>query len=347
MLSFKSVDSMVMAIEDKKNSYTPDNECYRKILNENVDLFRLLRFLEKTNPCDQRYYLYKRVIIISYGMSWDFFKIGRKHSIKGRFRIIGLPISLPNPGYLIAKEDEETWNSIDRIIKEVADSLKGITIVLNADKDIFDGRLAPSNFVFYNRFQSFEQYLSSLRSSYRRKIKAVLKKGEGLSYTRLQKYGFTQEHYELYLSVCNRAKMVFRILSLDFFRDCDAEIFEVRDRQNRLLAMIQLKDIEKELYFLYVGFNKDYELIKDPAHINNIDLYFNLLLFIIRYGIEKGYSKIVFGQTSAESKSKIGCTQELKYIYITSSNPLIKAFFRVFPRFYSFKPYAALHNVFK
>ena len=43
--------------------------------------------------------------------------------------------------------------------------------------------------------------------------------------------------------------MVFRILPFDFFRDWYGEIFEVRDGQNRLLAMIQLLDVEKDLYF--------------------------------------------------------------------------------------------------
>ncbi|NLA85279.1 MAG: GNAT family N-acetyltransferase [Clostridiales bacterium] len=347
MLSFKSMDSMVKAIEDGSVSGTEDIEYYRKIVWENEALFKLLRFLEKTNPCEQRYYLYKRVIIISYIMSWEFFKIGKKHCIRGRFRVIGLPVSLPNPGYLIANEDEETRSSIERIIKEAADSLKGITIVLNADKDISDGRLAPSNFVFYNRFQNFEEYLSALRSSYRRKIKNTLKRGRELRFIRLEKGRFTQEHYDLYLSVCNRTKMVFRILPFDFFRDWYGEIFEVRDGQNRLLAMIQLLDVEKDLYFLYVGFKEDHDEDRQTSGINNIDLYFNLLLFIIRYGIEKGYNRIVFGQTSEESKSKVGCVQELKYVYISSSNPLVRIFFRIFPRFYSFEPYSIVHNVFK
>jgi hypothetical protein len=347
MVSFKSIDSMIMAIEDESRSSMTDNGSYRKIIKENDDLIKFLRFLEKTNPCNQEYFLYKKVIIISYMMRWEFFKLGKNHSFSGGFRIIGLPVSLSNPGYLIAEGDEETKSSIDRIIREAADSLKGITIVLNADRDISGGRLAPSTFVFYNKFSTFQEYLGSLRSSYRRKMNAILHKGRELCFNKLEKGCFTQEHHDLYLSVCERASMIFRTLSFEYFRDCEAEVFEIRDKQNRLLAMIQLKDIERDLYFLYVGFRKDDEKAEDLAQLNHIDLYFNVLLFIIKYGIKKGYRRIVFGQTSAESKSKVGCAEELKYMYMTSSNPLTKAFFRMFPRFYSFKPYNVIHNVFK
>ncbi|HSL86815.1 MAG TPA: hypothetical protein VK861_07755, partial [Bacteroidales bacterium] len=73
----------------------------------------------------------------------------------------------------------------------------------------------------------------------------------------------------------------------------------------------------------------------------------NMLLFIIKYGITHDYQKIVLGQTASESKSKLGAVEELTYLYVTSSNPVVRLFFEMFPSIYSFQPYAIEHKVFK
>lgn len=347
MVSFDSINDMIDALSEGKDNLVPHKETYKEIIMQNRDLFEFLKFLETANPCHQKYFLFKKVIFISYTGCKDILKPGRHCSIKFRFRIIGMPVSLPNPGYLTAEGDEETRSNIAGIIKEAVGTLKGTTIVLNADTAIKGGQPALSNFIFYNEFSGFQDYLESLRSGYRRKIKYYLERGRKLTFTRLGKGCFTRKHYDLYLSVCKRAAKVMRIMPYEYFRDCDADVYEVKDEKSRLLAILQLKAMDGVLYFLYVGFKQEDEWRGQPDIIRQIDLYYNLLLFIIKLGIEGGYSKIVFGQTSAESKSKVGCREENKYIWISSKNPFVSCFLKLFPGLYRFKPYSINHRVFK
>lgn len=344
MECFDTIDALAGALGKRAESNDADAGFCRDILEENRGMLEYLRLLEKTNPCRQRYFLDQSTVVISYEACWVLFSIG-KLAFKFRYRVIGMPVSLSNPGCLVAKCDDGSRAALPGLLKRLADSLKGLTIVLNTDAPICGMRMAPPTYVFYNRFSSFDGYLAALRSSYRRKFSAVLEKGKHMQYARLGKDGFTEEHYKLYLSVCGRAAMVFRILPFDYFKCCSTDIFEARDGAGRLAASVQLREIDRVLYFVYVGFGSgDGCGAQGPGMA---DLYYNLLLFIIRHGIENGCRKIVFGQTSDESKSKVGCTMEPRYMYITSSNPLIRLFFRLFPGFPSFRPHGVRYHVFK
>ncbi|OQB25029.1 MAG: hypothetical protein BWY11_00693 [Firmicutes bacterium ADurb.Bin182] len=342
MKSFHSIDSLIGEAECGSGE---EFEHYRKIIRENKDLVNFLRFLEVANPCDQEYFLYKNTIIISYIMRYTFIKLG-KNRVSWRFRIIGLPVSLSDPGYLTAKEDEKTRASISVILREIANRLKGTTIILNADNELSGNCRTLPTFVFYNRFAAFNEYLDALRSNYRRKIKSILVKGKELVFRKIKPGEFTKEHYELYLSVLNRASIVARVMPIEYFKSGGSEIFEATDKQGRLLAFIQLKELDGVLNFLYVGFRKN-ESRDLNTELQPVDLYFNLLLFIIRYGIENGYRKIVFGQTAGESKSKVGCKEETRYMYMTSSNPIIKGFLGLFRGIIALGTNETHYNVFK
>lgn len=343
METFKSVSAMLQAIAQGCRDSVPEYLRYREIAEANRELFKLLEFLETANPCAQEYRLFKGVIIISYTAHWTFFKLGR-FRIKRSFRMIGLPASLPEPGYL-AGSDAESQIAAAKIVKEAADGLKGMTVVLNAPQYMPGGLPGPESYAFINRFSNFEEYLASLRSPYRRKLKAFLNKGRELAYCKLNKGEFTRGHYKLYLDVCRRSPFVFRILPMEYFRECDSEIFEVRYK-NALLGFVQLLGIKDSLYFMYVGFRKT-EDDDETAPISSVALYYNMLLFIIRHGIQNGYKRIVFGQTSGESKRCVGCFAEPKYMYFTSSNKLVKLFFKVFGRLFAFRQTQAPRAVFK
>ena len=64
-------------------------------------------------------------------------------SIKMNIRVIGLPVDLSYGGYLMAQDDINISNSIGQLLKEAADQIrdqfKGVTLVLNSDKDIWKG----------------------------------------------------------------------------------------------------------------------------------------------------------------------------------------------------------------
>ncbi len=320
-----------------------DREIYSSILREHDDEISLLRMLEETSPSDQRYHLYRHVIFITFSRKKSCLRFG-SHSLDIGVTFVGFPMSIPLCGYLYLKNQNRT--SLSEIVRSFARTQKGTVVVLNAGTDLHKGHLTESVFVFAHDFKTFEEYISATRSSYHKKIIQSLKKGSGLTMRQIEPSEFSQEHYDLYLSVHERMKQRLITMPLEFFRKCPGVIVEIRD-DRQLLAFVQMKEVSGVLYFILGGFRKNEEEYPFPPTLSHIDLYYNMLLLVIRYGIEHNYRRIVLGQTAAESKSKLGAHEELAYLYVTSSNPFVRGFLSLFPDLYSFAPYGVQHNVFK
>lgn len=182
--------------------------------------------------------------------------------------------------------------------------------------------------------------MDDLRSPYRRRLKKALEKQEKIEIRKIDRRDFTNNHYSLYKSVMDRTKDPLETLPLEFFKKYNAEIYEIVDKDtNRILAFFQLKEIGNTLYFLFCGFRKEDNEI--------YDLYFNLLIKIVEIGIERKVKEINFGQTSEESKLKIGCDEFNKYLCIYHSNPILNKLLNFLLPYFSYKPYKTRHHVFK
>lgn len=290
----------------------------------------LLNLLERVNPCGQDYYITDEVILISYRFKLNIFNFTKFLPIYINTRIIGLPISLCEKGY---------WGHSSKV-KLIIHSIKGLKIVLNAEGDLGTSGQTLSTFVFYNRFEDFNDYLNSLRSPYRRRIKKALNLSEKLKIESIDKKDFTNEHYDLYINVMERTKDPLETLSIEFFTHYDSEIYEFKDRDsNLLLGFIQLKEIDDILYFFFGGFKREFN--------EEYDLYYNMLIQILKIGMERNIKTINFGQTAEESKLKIGCVEEKRYLYIHHSNKLINNILQILAPKFSYKPYNTIHHVFK
>ena len=300
------------------------------IHNINSELVTLLKVLEEVNPCNQRYEVYRESFMISYRFRINLLNFLGKVALNINAQIIGLPISICEKSYFGNGSD------IIRMIQ----NKKGLKIVLNADDDLGCKGLTLSTFIFYNNFNTFSEYVDRMRHTYRRRVnKALLHRGQ-LLIRELNYTDFTTEHYSLYKSVMTRTDNPLEILDIEFFRRYNSRIYEFLDKKtNRLLGFIQLKEIEDTLYFMFCGFNKE---DNEPY-----DLYYNMLLKIIEEGIEKGVKKINFGQTSEETKLKIGCKMEPRYLGIYHSNRLLNYILQLLLPMFSYKPYKVVHNVFK
>ncbi|MFO7888379.1 MAG: hypothetical protein R6U59_08675 [Eubacteriales bacterium] len=306
-----------------------ENE-FKSTLNFNKEWVELLELLEKINYCNQRYELVDNCIIISYKHKLNILNFKNIFPLKLKAEIIGFPISISHKGY---------FGDGDKV-KRIIEKRKGLKIILNSDKLIENGGATLSSFIFYNKFENFNDYLNSLRSQYRRRLKIALDHREKISIKKITRKDFNKKHYELYLSIMNRAENPLEILPIKFFQEYEAEIFEFTDIDTeRILGFIQLKEINKKLLFLFGGFKKEDN--------REYDLYYNMLLKIVEIGIEKNIQVIEFGQTAEESKFKIGCKEKKKYLYIHHSNPLINKFIQTLVPFFSYEPYSIKHNVFK
>lgn len=314
-----------------------DSEKLKQIIEEKRELIHLLELLEEVNPCKQEYLVHKDIILISYQCELNLLSFGKNKRLKVRTRIIGMPLSISQSGIWVCGEQDI---SVQNKVLEALDNLKGLTVVLNSDIGFPGQDKTLSNFVFRNRFTSFAQYLDEMRSSYRRQHTMAMLKGENLSFHMISPTYFKAEHYQLYQSIMKRSEYPLEILSEDFFRGYQAEIFEVRDSEGQLLAFVQMKGIGDTLHFMFCGFERDREG-------NSAVLYHNMLLSIIRYGIEKGYKTINLGQTSEEAKLKLGCVEEKKYLYIRHSNSFVDSILRKLSGRFSYRGYPVDHRVFK
>lgn len=341
MESFDRISSLLEYVTTLPRS--PDRDIYTSIIREHHDEISLLRILEESSPSGQKYHLFRHVIFITFLKKKSYLSLGNfKLNIGVTF--VGFPMSIPLCGYLFPQNQD--LSALPEIVRSFAKAQKGTVVVLNSGVDIHKGHLTESVFVFEHDFDAFETYIDATRSSYHKKIIQSLKKGSSLITREIEPSEFSEEHYDLYLSVHERMKQKLITMPLEYFRTCPAVIIEIRD-ERQLLAFVQLKEISGILYFILGGFRKNEEEYPFPPPLNHIDLYYNMLLAVIRYGILHRHKRIVLGQTAAESKCKLGAHEELAYLYVTSSNPFVRGFLNLFPDLYSFAPYGVQHNVFK
>lgn len=318
------------SIKDFKRIYNSNSRCKNKGLEFNNELISLLELLEEVNPCQQQYDLYENNIVISYELKINLLNFFNIFPLFIKTRVIGLPISISEKAY---------WGEHSKLEKIIR-SKKGLKILLNGDESLgYKGRTL-STFIFNNDYSSFKDYLNNLRSPYRRRINKALEYRKNLIIKDLKNNDFSNIHYSLYKSIMDRTENPLEILSMDFFTKYDSEIYEFLHRETKeVLGFIQVKQFKETLYFLFCGFKKE-------DNYNN-DLYYNMLLKILEIGIERGIKKINFGQTSEESKLKIGCIEVPKYLCIYHSNFILNKILQLLLPVFSYKPYGIKHNVFK
>lgn len=294
-----------------------------------LNSFESLKVLEKTNFCKQSYIVdfQSNTFIIKYLLNLNLFTFKSPFKLKIPLSIVGMPFSVSTSGY--------TYEGLQNYIKNT----KGFNLILNSDEilDLPMGYTLPTCLLNLN-YNNFSEYLNSMRSSYRYRLKKAIKKGKEISISRINNKYFTKEHYKLYLEVYENSEEKLEKLHIEFFRNYPSEIY-VFEKNKKALAFVQLCFDKDKLYFLFGGFKKKLNL----EH----DLYFNMLLFIVKYGIDNNYSLIDFGQTAEESKLKIGCTFKEKYMYFSHHNKIINYGLKKLLPLFSYKPYDVVHKVFK
>lgn len=302
-----------------------------RLLRGKGDLLELLTLLETTNPCGQSYHVAEQAFLVSYQLPLNLLTF-RNRALKIPARIIGLPISLSMSPLLAADEQ-----SGQELVRAVMGQTKGLCVALNLDRPLLGNDRTLSNFSFQNQFDSFDHYLYSLRSSYRRNALGSLRAGAHLVFKPISPQDFSPDHYSLYRRVVGRSDYPLETLPLAFFKGCDCEIVEVRDQAEQLLAVLVLKGSGDRLHFMFCGFDRDDE----------VRLYQNLLLHIIRKGIEEGYGSIDLGQTSEEAKLRLGALEQFKYLGLHHSNPLLDRLLRPLTSLFSYRGGQTLHQVFR
>jgi hypothetical protein len=149
---------------------------------------------------------------------------------------------------------------------------------------------------------------------------------------------FDNRLYGLYTAVYDKSEYKLEKLTIDFFREFPSTIIAFY-LGTEPVAFVQLAENSGELVFLFGGM--DYSL--NSKH----DLYTNMLLAIVKYGIDRGFKTIEMGQTAEDTKMKLGGRSYTKSMYVNHSNGLINTLVNKAIGFLSYKQKNLSFNVFK
>lgn len=286
------------------------------LAGDNIFLKRkYLGALERTNPCSQAYTIFHcpepDSILVTYKLNLDIFTYSRL-SLKLPVVIAGIPCSVSKCGYAVGKKTEAQ-------VFEYLRDIKGAKLMLNSENafkaDSFaEGFTLPSCRMELC-WDSFEDYLSDMRSHYRYRTGKALKRFSGIRQVTLDDNSlFDNRLYALYSAVYDKSEYKLEKLPIEFFREFPSMIITFY-LGSEPVAFVQLVENSRELIFLFGGI--DYSLNA------SYDIYYNMLLAIIGYGITGGFKTIDMGQTAEAVKMKLGCKPYTKYMYVNHSNGII------------------------
>ncbi len=266
-----------------------------------------LAHCEMHNPCQQRYYVLSsgRAVLAGasvYTLELDLLTWLNLRS-PVRMHIVGIPCSVSCPG-VIGEEGAQ-----QDLLRGILRCEKGLLVCLNLDRTpgnipMSVGRTWPS-VVFANRFHSWEEYRSSLRSTYRRRLSSIERMIDRLSIRTAPCSTFTEEMYRLYLDVLDRSEGKLEKLKSDFFRMLPPRFRLMTLSQNGHLCGWAITLSDRNRFSFFLG-GQDYQMA--PREI-----YLAKLVTILRAGIEGGAKTIDLGQSAEVPKTRLGgvCQEKL------------------------------------
>ena len=276
-------------------------------------------------------------ICTEYKISLNLLTFGGAH-LRVPVTVIAPPFSIDSAGYS---------GDLNKLIFDYK-KRKGIYLLLNLSqppilakqakqaKQAAIGETLPAC-LFYNRFSCFEQYLFNLRSGYRRRVKKALEKGAALRIEKIKNCDFTQALHSLYLQVLKNSKYPLETLGLNFFRYFDGDTYVFYDK-NEPVAFVMLKQFDNKLSFVFGGM--------DYAKRDKFDLYYNMLLLILKQAIKNKIPLINLGQTAEHTKQSIGCVLSKRYMLAFASGWAINKFLVLFKSSLEYKSPAAVYRCF-
>lgn len=250
-------------------------------------------------------------------------------------------------GYAFSKEIslEEISNILINISKQITTYFKnkGVSIHLISFKDFYEDCSVELKKYDFNKIYEFdiqpnmifnlksnwktkEDYVAAFSKKYRDQYKRAHKKFDGITIKEFSDNDILNHQetiYSLYHYVAKNAPFNTFFLSKNHF-------YEMKKQCNNRFLFFG--------YFLndkLVGFNtllcnkpvlETYFLGYDEYVQKENMLYLNMLYNMSEYGIENGYSKIIFGRTALEIKSSIGAIPVKMSGFIYHKNKLINKY---------------------
>ncbi len=274
-----------------------------------------LSHTEKYNPCQQRYYLCSEdgVLVsaaIVYSLRLDILTFIKVKSPL-RMHIVGIPCSVSSAGIF---GDQQAMAALKKHIYKIE---KGFILVLNLEERPLTGSFASGKtlptVVLSNRFTDWQDYISSLRSNYRRRLNQILQPNKDLRFEKMCCSQFTDMMYRQYLEVYKKSSGKLEMLSCDFFKNLPADFSMTVCFKNNTVIGWNIALSNRNIHYFFLG-GIDYSLNK------SCQTYLRLLSAIIKDGIEKKAEYIELGQTAEIPKMRMGGKLIPRYMEAHHSN---------------------------
>lgn len=263
----------------------------------------------------------KRINIFSFG----------KAKLTLPFTVIAPPASIDRVGY---------FGDLTALINDYS-KRKGLFLILNErHAQPVDAACAHtlSSAIFLHRFSNIEEYKADLRSSYRRRITLAEKKGASLQWKKIPSESFDPTLYDLYLQVLRHSDFPLETLGIEFFRSCPGEIYVLLDG-TQPMAFLMMTQTEEQTNFIFGGMNYCFR--------DKYDLYYNMMIKVLDVGFANQSERIDFGQTAENTKCRLGCVLEPRYLIFFSGNPVLNFLAKKMIGWIEYRPERESYHVFK
>jgi predicted N-acyltransferase len=272
--------------------------------------------------------------------------------------LCGLPVSTGSNHLRFAPEANHglVLQTLDRILLDFAKSTGCKCIVFKEFEDEQTRELTPLESLGYRKadslpmnctpvgFRSFDDYLSRVKSSRRRTIRQSREKFRASGMKVVNLLGgegadalFTDDVYELYDAVLDRAAVRFERLPAEFFREIarqmpESSLFTYIYDRDRIAGFAITLFCEGFCDQMFIGL--DYELNAE------CDLYFNLFFETLDAVFARSPGRVFVGQTSDDFKhQKLSAFQVPLSLYVKGCNRLVDTLLsRCFDMFFPPRP---------
>ena len=299
-------------------------ETWDKLAENYFQRKKFLAHAGKFNPCKQRYYMCLEdgeavAAAIVYSLRIDiltFIKV--KSPLK--MSVIGIPCSVSSPGIF----GEKTF--VDLLKKNIFSKERGLVLMLNltekSTKNEYVSGITLPTIVLSNKYTDWNDYVASLRTGYRRRLKQINQDNPDLRFEKKDCSAFTEAMYKQYLEVYNRSNGKLEKLTFDFFRNLPPEFILTVCYEKSTVIGWNLALTNENMYYFFLG-GIDYK--RNRIH----NTYLRLLSRLIQDGIERNAEFIELGQTAETPKMRMGGKPEALYMEAYHSNGLMNGLLKI------------------
>jgi hypothetical protein len=282
-----------------------------------------LAHCQQYNPCSQRYYLLSNAGRlhaggIVYTLKLDLLTyLGIRSPMN--MQIVGVPCSVSSSGLVgIGALQGE-------LLRRILCQEKGLVACLNLDTlpenvPSAVGRTWP-DIVFANSFHTWEEYSSTLRSPYRRRLLQVQEYATSFTLCTGPCCSFTREMHAMYLQVFNRSQGKLERLETAFFRKLPESFCLTTYAAGGTLRGWTITQRDGDRFSFFLG-GQDYRY-------NPKKLYLVQLMTVLRQGIASGAKLIDLGQSAEVPKMRLGGIPREKIMLGSHSRPMLRAMLHV------------------